>query len=239
MARTNFAKPAALMLSMAAITGVSAAAPGTATTIEGKITDVFGHRAVVETTTGKHLVNIGPRAGQIDRLKPGADIAIMGEVRDSGEVRARSLRFGTDVIALDDARLGAPAALPQIDSRAPGLKPPSSPFGVWGEADARRMASERGFEVSGPLVAEKRHFTGTAVDRDGRSLRIDIHRDGNIKVKSAFLAGDAARAAEAAGYRVVGDLIPEKKHFAAHAVRGEATYLIHIHRDHVKEIRRL
>jgi len=197
--------------------------------IQGKITDVFGHRAVVETASGKQLVNFGPKSKDLQQIKAGAEISVDGDMRKSGEIHARSLKVGSDEIILaKDKQTWREWLLGDDDDDKP-----------FTEADARRIAGEKGYKLSGDLVAEKRHFTGMATDKDGKTVSVDIHRDGDIKAEVPFTAADAKASAEKAGYALVGDLVQEKKHFVGQGKKGDATYVIHVHRDDVKEIRKL
>lgn len=220
------------LAAIAAVTGATFAmlVPASAEPmkVQGKIGDVFGHRAVVETANGKVLVNFGPKSQELKMLKPSAEVTVDGDMKKSGEIHARTVKLGADEIILaKDKQTWREWLLGDDDDK---------PFT---EAEARRIATEKGYKVSGDLSADKRHFTGTATDKDGKTVEVDIHGNGDVKARSPFTATDARTAAEKAGYQIVGELAPEKKHFTGQAKKGEATYIIHVHRDEVKEISKL
>jgi hypothetical protein len=53
------------------------------TPISGEETDIFAHRFVVKTATGKILADLGPKGAEHVVLKDGDDVKISGEMKQS------------------------------------------------------------------------------------------------------------------------------------------------------------
>ncbi|MDX2287976.1 MAG: hypothetical protein NW217_04060 [Hyphomicrobiaceae bacterium] len=161
-------------LAFTTLLGLSAIADPATLRFDGKITDVFGHRVVVETASGKQLVNFGPKAGEMKQIVTGAAVTVEGELKKSGEVHAHKLTIGSDEIIL-----------------------------------AKDKATWRGWLL------------------------------GDANDDKPFNAADAKTKAKTAGYELVGDLTADKQHFVGQGKKGNDTFVIHVHRDDVKEIRKL
>jgi hypothetical protein len=65
-----------------------------AETVKGTVTDVFGHRFVVATETGKTLVDIGPKGLERVTVKVGDQVTVDGE-RKRTEIKAERVTVGT------------------------------------------------------------------------------------------------------------------------------------------------
>lgn len=215
----------------AATAAVSALAPfayAEDVLIKGTVTDVFGDRAVIDAGTKKHLVNFGPKVKEV-ALKSGDSIEVDGDLKKSGEVRAhivtladgRKVEVGKDKKTWTEWLLG--------DDKDDG-----KPFTV---TDAKKVASDKGYVLTGEPVSEKKHFVAAAT-KDGKTVEIDIHRDGEIKEHMAFTADDAKKAAIAKGYDVIGTPDAVKKHFEMLGRKEGRYFEVHAHRDgEVKEAR--
>jgi hypothetical protein len=93
-------------LATAAIAGLAVlAAANEPATVKGTVTDVFGHRFVVQGDAGKTLVDIGPKGLKAVTVKSGDQVTIEGE-RKPTEVKAERVTIGTaapvDVREKDD-----------------------------------------------------------------------------------------------------------------------------------------
>lgn len=95
---------------------------------------------------------------------------------------------------------------------------------------AKKIATDAGYQLSGEPIAEKKHFQVTAT-KNGQSYDLDIHRDGNIKADTAFSAEQAKKLATDAGYQVSGEPVPEKKHYQLTASKDGKSYELDVHRD--------
>lgn len=197
------------------------AAHAEAVKIEGTVTDLFGHRVVVDAAGGKKLVNFGPKIEGLKGLKAGDKITIEGDLKKSGEVRALSVKLsdGTDVVIAKDHQTWREWLL--------GDDGDDKPFT---EAEAKKIATDKGYQLTGDLVAEKRHFVATAT-KDGKTVEVDVHRDGTIKEAATFDVAGASAAIAKAGYTVVGEALPVKKHFEALAKKDDKFFEVHARRD--------
>lgn len=133
----------------------------------GTVTDVFGHRFVIETAKGRILADIGPEAADTTPLNAGDRVEIEGERRPS-EVKVHRISVG-----------GAHAVEAH---RRPKDHDHGSDFG---EHQARRIAEKAGFKILGNLTPHKRHFEALA-EHDGARHDIHIHRD-HIMTKHKLL----------------------------------------------------
>ena len=59
------------------------------------------------------------------------------------------------------------------------------------------------------------------------------HKPGPGHHENDFSAKEATLLAKSEGYKIVGELLPKKKHYEASATKGGRSYNIHIHRDGV------
>ena len=72
--------------------------------LEGRVTDVFGNRFVLEDATGRTLVETGPRGDRAALVKVGDTVSVEGAFR-GGQVRAEGLTVGGgERIALERPR---------------------------------------------------------------------------------------------------------------------------------------
>ena len=69
--------------------------------IAGTVTDVFGPRFVVETATGKVLVDIGPKGAEKVGIKRGAKIEIEGDRNKDDQLRAHRVTMGGHAYEVD------------------------------------------------------------------------------------------------------------------------------------------
>jgi len=129
--------------------------------IAGKITEVFAHRFVVQTTAGKVLADIGPKAAKTIRLEANVAVRIEGE-RKASEIKVSRIAIGDG--EMQKTHHGGP----KHD------KHHGKPFGP---LEASAMARHENYEVVGDLRPHKKHFEATAT-KNGRTFNLHIHRDG-------------------------------------------------------------
>ena len=198
--------------------------------INGTVTDVFGHRVVIDSDGTKKLVNFGPKMDGLDIIKAGDKLSVTGEMKKSGEIHAQSLKLsdGREVVLEKDKKSWREWLLGENDDQTP-----------FTEAEAKKFATDAGYIVSGDVSAEKKHFTADAT-KDGKAFTIEIHRDGKVKDHPKITATDAASAIVKDGYVVVGEVKPVKHHFEALAKKSDKFFEVHAHADgDVKEIRQV
>lgn len=198
--------------------------------LKGSVTDIFGHRAVVQTDQKKYLVNFGPKSADVATLKSGDAISVTGNLNKSGEVRVHdvTLADGKVVAIGKDKKTWKEWLLGEDDD--------DTPFTA---ADAKKVAKDDGYALQGEPVGEKKHFVASAT-KDGKPFDVEIHRDGTVKAAAPFAAADAKKAIAAEGYDVIGEPSPVKKHFEALARKDAVFFEVHAHRDgEVKEARKV
>ena len=190
--------------------------------LKGSVTDVFGHRIVMQSETKKYLVNIGPKLDEIGALKSGDVVSVEGDLTKSGEVRAMNMTLadGRKVVVVNDRQSWKEWLLGynKDDDR------------TFTAADAKKLATDKGYVLQGEPVADKKHFTATAT-KDGKTLEIALHRDGRIDEEPVFTAVEAKKLATDKGYTLQGEPVAEKKHFTANATKGGKSYELDLHRD--------
>jgi hypothetical protein len=202
-----------------AVTGAAFAEPAK---IAGTVTDVFGHRFVVETATGKVLVDIGPKGADKVVIKRGEKIEIEGG-QNEDQLRAHRVTLA-DGHAYDVDKPGKIWRDWSFGNRAPE---PTAPFG---SAQAKKLATEKGYQVSGEPVATKKHFTVMA-SKDGKNYELRVHRDGEVERRVAFGVDEAKKLAADKGYQLTSEPVRMKEHFRAAATKDGKPYEIDLHRD--------
>lgn len=210
-------------LAVAATAAFASVAAAEDMTIKGALTDVFGHRVVIDAGNGKkHLVNLGPKADDVKTLKAGDTVTVAGDMKRSGEIRARivTLADGRE-IKVGGGRQSWRQWLLGEEKRF------TRPFTA---ADARQRATEMGYTLTADPVATKRHFTAMAT-KDGSASEIKIHRDGRVEADKPFQAADARKLMTDKGYTLVGEPEQKKRHFEGLAQKDNAYLEVHAHRD--------
>ncbi|MGL4395847.1 MAG: hypothetical protein ACRCS9_04845 [Hyphomicrobium sp.] len=195
---------------------------------DGVVSDIFGHRVVVDAGAKKHLVNFGPKIKDVGTLKAGDKVTVEGDLKKSGEVRAHNLTLADGkVIVLGKDKQSWKEWLLGDDED-------DKPFKA---ADAKTLATSKGYTLAGEPVAEKKHFVAEA-KKDGKDVVVRIHRDGGIEEKAPFKIDEAKAVIKTKGYDLVQDPTPVKEHFEALARKDGKYFEVHAHRDgEFKEVR--
>lgn len=202
---------------------VASAASAEPARMTGTVTDVFGPRFVLDTASGKVLVEIGPKGADKVTVKIGEKVDIEGD-RRLNEVRA--------------TRITLPDGHAYQVGRAPGEswrewltgKPPTEASGPFGADEARKLATNAGYNVTADPVRTKEHFKVMA-SKDGKDFELRVHSDGNIESSPAFGVADAKKLAAAKGYQLTGEPVAMKEHFRVTATKDGKPYEIDLHRD--------
>lgn len=216
---------------LAAVMAAPSLASAEEVIIKGPVSDVFGHRVVVQSDAKKFLVNLGPKISELGSIKSGDTLAVEGDLTKSGEVRAYNVTLadGKKLEVSKDTKTWREWLLGEDDSK-------HKTFTV---DDAKKLATGKGYTLQGDPVAEKKHFTAKAT-KDGKSYELDLHRDGTIKQEIAFNADDAKRAIMAKGYEVVGEPQRIHKHYEALTRKSSEYFEVHANRDGaIKEARKV
>ncbi len=145
--------------------------------ITGKITHVFGHRFVVETSHGAVLADITPKGVEQHALRVGEDVSLWGEQKPS-ELKVSRLTVGKTTIV--------------IEHKKPHDHHPHAEAG-----DALKAAREAGFEPLGQPRRKPKHFevlgrrnrqlTELHIELDGRIRKMKPVEDGDPKWSEALL----------------------------------------------------
>ena len=134
--------------------------------ISGKVTDVFGHRFVLATASGKVLADIGPEASGLVTVNVDDSVEIEGEEKPT-EIKVRSISIG-------GGKSVETHPAPKHAGKEHDHRPPFS------AEDARRVAEKMGFRIVGPLTPHKKHYEATAEHR-GSKHEVHVHRDHIMK----------------------------------------------------------
>jgi hypothetical protein len=133
----------------------------------GTVTDVFGHRFVVQTSNGKVLADIGPKA--TIKLSPHERVEIEGEQKPT-EIKVMRIAIGGG--AARDTHHGDPKH----------KKHHGHADGSFGPSEAAAMAQAEGYELLEDVRPHKKHFEALAAKGD-RTFAIHVHRDGRVEAK--------------------------------------------------------
>lgn len=154
-------------MALALSTGVAMAA---AVTVKGTVTDVFGHRYVVDEGGKKSLIDIGPKGSDSVSLKSGDSVTIEGELTGAGEVRAQKVAVGSAAaVELQDKSWW--------DKLTGGGDDKNAKFGP---EEAKAIVAKAGYEPVGEPQPEKKHFEVLA-QKDGKYFEVHAHRNGDVK----------------------------------------------------------
>lgn len=190
-------------------------------TISGSVTDVFGTRFVVDSSTGKYLVDVGPKGLTKFSVKTGDKIGVEGNAR-SREIHARRVTLA-DGHAYELGRKRG-----SWTSWLHGN--PSTPPAAFTADAAKKFATGQGYAVTGEPAADRKMFKMTAT-KAGNKFELDVHRDGRITEHRSFDASDAKKQATEKGYTLTGEPRPLRKHFRALATKDGKPYELDLHRD--------
>ncbi|WP_398475634.1 hypothetical protein [Tardiphaga sp.] len=131
------------------------------TSISGKITHVFGHRFVVETSRGAILADITPKGLDQYTLRIGDPVDLSGELKPS-ELKVSRLVSGKTAITIDHK------------------KKPHEHHGPGEPRDALKAARAAGFEPLGEPRRKPKHFEVLG-RRNHELAELHIELDGHIR----------------------------------------------------------
>jgi hypothetical protein len=191
--------------------------------INGTVGDIFGSRFVLETASGRVLVELSPKGADKVTIKAGDKIDVEGD-RRANQIRAQrvTLANGQAYTIAKKTRtwrefVTGTAAKP--DGKA-----------VFGSAEAKNIATTAGYAVATEPVSEKKHFAVQA-NKDAKAFDLKIFRDGRVDAKPAFGAVQAKAAATAKGYVVTGEPVQLRDQFTMAATKDAKAFEIDVKRD--------
>lgn len=148
-----------------------------AISLEGRVTDIFAHRFVLETKAGeRRLADLGPKGAEILALKAGDAIAIEGEEHPS-EIKVTRLSRGGKAVDIH---------------RAP--KPGPKPHEAADPVVALDAVKAAGAAVLGEPMRHPRHFEVLG-QKGTHYTEYHVEFDGHIRKEKPVPAGDPKWAA--------------------------------------------
>ncbi|MBL0935560.1 MAG: hypothetical protein IBJ07_12520 [Rhizobiaceae bacterium] len=232
----------------AAQTAIGDLNAATGITIEGRVTDVFGNKFVLEDDTGRVLVETGPSWWRTTEVAVGERLTVMGEPDPSRTFDAFS-------IIHEDGR--------EIKVRDPGMPPPwagqssldGSESRLQRRADAddqreidtalttgidlKKITEDAGYVFGYDVDRKDDHYEVEAFGPDGAEVELHIDFTGSIRRIAmddpTYDEAGLRQIVESAGYEWRGDIDRKKKHYEVEAVnaRGER---VELHVDYSGEI---
>ena len=143
-------------------------------TVAGRVADVFAHRFVVETATGRILADLGPRGARELALRVGDEVELTGEAKPS-EVKVRRIVVGGRTVDIERGKKhdGDPQA-------------------------ARQAVEARGLRVVGAPRLKPKHAEVLGRDPSGRLFEMHVEHDGTLRKSKPIGNDDSRWAAEIA-----------------------------------------
>lgn len=148
------------------------------TVLVGEVTDIFAHRFVVQTASGKMLADLGPKEAAEVVLHKGDAVTLWGESKPS-ELKVR--RIATN---------GGPSIV--LEHKGPRSHEHE-------EADPKsavKAAETAGFAVLGGPRRKPKHFEILVRDNRGAYFELHVAVDGKLRHRRPVAASDAKWAAE-------------------------------------------
>lgn len=223
----------------------------TGITIEGRVTDVFGNKFVLEDDTGRVLVETGPSWWRTTEVAVGERVTVMGEPDQSRTFDAFSI-IHEDGREITIRKPGAPApwagqteprAQSDGDSRLRRRADADDQreIDAAGQAgiDLKKIAQDAGYVFGYDVDRKNDHYEVEAYDSNGVEVELHIDFTGRItRVEMDDPTYDEAglrQIVESAGYAWRGDIDRKKKHYEVEAVNGHGER-VELHVDYSGEI---
>ena len=137
--------------------------------IAGKVTHVFSHRFVVETSHGAVLADLTPHGAEQHAVRVGEVVSLSGEMKPS-ELKVSRLTVGKTTITIEHKK-----------------KPHHHPHAEPG--DAMRAARDAGFEPLGRPRRKPKHFEVLG-RRNHQLTELHVALNGNIRKMKPVEDGD-------------------------------------------------
>jgi hypothetical protein len=149
-------------------------------TITGVVGDLFGHRFVVATKSGKVLADLGPKGAELIVLREGDEVTLVGEMKPT-ELKVASI-----------TRKGE-AAIDVEHKKKPNAHDPAPHKNHDAEADpavAVKAARDAGYAVVGAPRRKPRHFEVLGRNARGGFVELHIEFDGDVRKRKPVESGD-------------------------------------------------
>ncbi len=161
--------------------------------ISGTITDIYGPRFVLETGSGRVLVEMSPRGMDKVKLKTGEKIDVEGE-RMQNQLRAQR-------VTLADGHAYTTGKKQRTWREFVTGKPEPDRNVAFMAADASKIATAGGYAVRGEPKADGRQFMVMGT-KDGKDYELNVRKDGRIQARPSFGVAEATKVATDKGYKL-------------------------------------
>lgn len=148
-------------------------------TLSGQVTDIFAHRFVVQTASGKVLADLGPKGAEQVSVREGDRVELAGHMKPS-ELKVHSI-----------SKNGGPSVHVE--------HPPKPHPHKHEEADparALKTAEANGFTVLGKPRRKPKHFEILGRDPAGDVVELHVELDGSLRKTRPVRDGDPRWATE-------------------------------------------
>ena len=152
------------------------------TTLVGHVTDVFGHRFVVRTATGKVLADLGPKGAEQITLHEGDQVELSGDMKPTELKVARLTKKGGACIVIEHKKPHEHGHEHEHEAADP--------------AAALQTARANGFTVFGDPRRKPKHFEILGRDNGGDFVELHIELDGALRKTKAVEGDDHKWASE-------------------------------------------
>jgi hypothetical protein len=212
-----------MITAAASLALMATAASAEQTKINGTVGDVFGSRFVLETSSGKVLVELSPKGADKVALKAGDKIDVEGD-RRANQLRAQRVTLANGQAYTITKKTRTWREFVTGTAAKPDVK------AAFGSAEAKNIATTEGYNVAADPVPEKKHFAVQAT-KDAKAFDLKIFRDGRVDAKPAFGAVQAKATATARGYVVTGEPVRLRDQFTMAATKDAKAVEIDVKRD--------
>jgi hypothetical protein len=222
-------------------------------TIEGRVTDVFGNKFVLEDDSGRVLVETGPAWWRTTEVSVDENLIVIGEPGASRTFDAFTIRHGDGrETVIREPNVPPPWAGQQspedradddndrrLQRRADADDQLQIDTALTSGIDLKKITEDAGYVFGYDVDREDNHYEVEAFGPNGVEVELHIDFTGNIRrVEMDDPTYDEAglrRIVETAGYEWRGDIDRKKKHYEVEAVntRGER---VELHVDYSGEI---
>ncbi len=137
--------------------------PDSQTSLTGDVTDVFAHRFVVKTSTGKVLADLGPKGAEQVSLQAGDHVELSGEMKPSELKVGRIAKGGGPSVDIEHKK-------PRLDEHDDADPEP-----------ALQTVEANGFTVLGAPRRKPKHFEILGRDKAGDFVELHVEFDGSLR----------------------------------------------------------
>jgi hypothetical protein len=134
------------------------------TIVTGKVTDVFGHRFVVMTATGKVLANLGSKVAADVLISEGDQVELLGKMRRLTELKVSQIAANGGHFIIVEPKKQHPSHYVEADSKP-----------------AIETVNVGGFTMVGFPRRKSKHFEILGRDKAGLLLELHLELDGALR----------------------------------------------------------